>query len=82
MKAEAIVKNLTGPARKALLAALDEGDKWGYRCFSSLEPKDVVSSVGDKYVRWGDLSQCGLLTALGGEVAKLAKGGKRKAPEL
>ncbi len=82
MKAEAVLKNLTDPARKAIIRALDEGDKWGYRCFTSFDPKGVVSSVGDKYVRWNDLVQMGFLTPLGAEVARLAKGGKRKAPEL
>jgi len=83
MKAEQVLKSLSEQARKALVGALDEGDRWGYRCFTSFDEKGVVASENGKYVRWGDLVSKGFLTPLGGEVARLAKASpKRRTLEL
>jgi hypothetical protein len=78
MNAEKVLKGLPERAVKALVAALDQGDKWGYRCFSSIDPNEIMATVGGRYVRWKDLADKGFLRPLGGEVARLARDGPKK----
>jgi len=84
MKASKILLALSDTARKALVGALDEGDQWGYRCFTSIPEDAVITSIDGKYVRWNNLVQKGFLTPLGGEVARLDKNGPppKRRPEL
>jgi len=82
VNAEKVLKALPERAVKALKAALDQGDEWGYRCFATINPDVIMATVDGRYVRWKDLADKGFLRPLGGEVARLAKNGppKRRLP--
>jgi len=76
-----VLSALGQEARRVLEAALDEGDRWGYRCYSSYEEGSVVLAHGSRHWKWGDLASKGFLTPLGVAVARLSREGPRKRPK-
>jgi len=81
--ADKVLDALPEGARKALVEALGQGDRWGYRCqFYGLTPKQVIVSHEGRGWRWSDLSSCGFLTPLGAKVARLVRDGKQSSRSL
>jgi hypothetical protein len=68
----ALYENLSEDARRHLKAALDNGDRWGYRCSGIFDAKSIILHHGGRYWKWGDLVSAGFLTSLGVAVAKAA----------